>query len=68
MEVHFRWREYGLVAPPRPDRHGFGSNTIKSSPYLFGGSATLDFHDGVECIIRVALPSAELSTVAERQA
>jgi two-component sensor histidine kinase/PAS domain-containing protein len=70
VNLNFRWREYGLVSRPGQDTSGFGMNVIRNSlPYLFGGSATLDFHhDGVECVIRVALPAAELSIVREKQA
>jgi len=61
-ELHFRWREYGLSARPHQNKVGFGTQMIESSlPYLFGGSSTLEFHkDGIECIIDVELPSAEL--------
>jgi two-component sensor histidine kinase/PAS domain-containing protein len=69
-ELHFRWREYGLSAPPHQNKSGFGTQMIESSlPYLFGGSSTLEFHkDGIECIINVKLPSAELSTQRGNQA
>ena len=70
VELHFRWREYGLMAPPRQDKNGFGKQLIESSlPYLFGGSSKLDFHDdGIECNVNIALPSGELSITREEKA
>jgi two-component sensor histidine kinase len=65
VHLHFRWREHGLVAPPARAKNGFGTEMIESSlPYLFGGTSTIEFHDdGIECIIDVEFPSAELSIV-----
>ncbi|HYP12938.1 MAG TPA: HWE histidine kinase domain-containing protein [Bryobacteraceae bacterium] len=68
--LRFRWREHGLVARPARGKNGFGTEMIESSlPYLFTGSSTLHFHDdGVECLIDIDLPSAELSIVRGNKA
>jgi two-component sensor histidine kinase/PAS domain-containing protein len=63
VRFQFNWRESGIVVSPRRSKSGFGTQIIEHSmPYLFGGSSTLSYHaDGVECALKVPLPSEDVA-------
>jgi len=56
-EVHLVWRETGVPIAGKPERRGFGSETIERSlPYMLGGESRVEYHpDGVEWSIRFTL-------------